>query len=242
MEFLRERSNCMQRVLVTGSNRGLGLEFVRQLLARGDRVYAACRHPGRALALTELAGAHPGHLAVLPLEVDRERSIAELARETAALTDALDALINNAGMLVSGERFGSLAAKSLTDTFAANVAGPLLVTQALYPLLEKGTNAKVLNISSILGSLAHTDAFGTPSYSISKAALNMATRQLGAALAPHGVTVFCAHPGWVRTDMGGANAALSPQASVAGLLKVLDAATPADAGTFFEYTGKKLPW
>jgi len=230
------------RVLVTGTNRGLGLEFVRQLLARGDRVYAACRHPGRALPLTELAGAHPGHLAVLPLDLDKERSIAELARQTAALTDALDVLINNAGVLVSGERFGSLVAKSLIDTFGANVAGPVLLTQALSPLLEKGTNPKVLNISSTLGSLAATREFGTPSYAISKAALNMATRQLAAALAPRGVTVFCAHPGWVKTDMGGAGAEIAPRASIAGLLKVLDAIEPGDAGTFVDYAGKKMSW
>jgi NAD(P)-dependent dehydrogenase (short-subunit alcohol dehydrogenase family) len=232
----------MRRVLVTGSNRGLGLEFVRQLLARGDRVYAACRHPGRALALTELAAAHPGHLAVLPLETDKERSIAELARETAALTDTLDVLINNAGMLVSGERFGSLAAKSFNDTFATNVSGPLLLTQALAPLLEKGSNPVVFNISSILGSIGHTNAFGAPSYAISKAALNMATRQLAFALAPRGVTVVCAHPGWVKTDMGGAGAEIAPQTSVGGLIKVLDAITPADTGTFFDYRGKKLAW
>ena len=228
-------------VLVTGANRGLGLEFVQQLLARGDRVYAACRHPGRALALTELAARHPGHLAVLPLEVDKERSIAELAREVAALTDALDVLINNAGMLVSGERFGSLAAKPLSETFSSNVIGPVLVTQALAPLLEKGRDAKVMNISSILGSIADTDVFGTPSYAISKAALNMATRQLARALAPR-VTVFCAHPGWVKTDMGGAGATLTPQESVAGLLKVLDAAKPNAAGTFVDFRGHKLPW
>ena len=228
-------------VLVTGSNRGIGLEFVRQLLARGDRVYAACRHPGRALPLTELAAAHPGHLAVLPLEVDKERSIAELAREIAALTDALDVLINNAGVLVSGERFGALAAKSLAETFATNVIGPVLVTQALAPLLEKGRAAKVMNITSELGSIAGTVGFGTPSYAISKAALNMATRQLSAALAPR-VTVFCAHPGWVKTDMGGAGATLTPQASVAGLLRVLDRVKAADAGTYVDYRGKTLPW
>jgi len=232
----------MQRVLVTGSNRGLGLEFVRQLLARGDRVYAACRHPGRALALTELAGAHPGHLVVLPLDVDKERSIAELARETGALTDTLDVLINNAGMLVSGERFGALAAKSLADSFAANVIGPVLLTQALAPLLEKSQHAKVMNISSTLGSIQGTTEFGTPSYAISKAALNMATRQLSAALATQQVTVFCVHPGWVRTDMGGSGADLDAKTSVAGLLKVLDAIKPADAGTFVDYRGKKLAW
>lgn len=232
----------MQRVLVTGANRGIGLEFVRELLARGDRVFAACRHPGRALPLTELAAAHPGHLAVLPLEVDKERSIAELAREVAALTDTLDVLINNAGTLVSGERFGALVAKALGETFSTNVIGPLLLTQALAPLLEKSGAAKVMNITSILGSIADTDTFGTPSYAISKAALNMATRQLAHVLTPRGVTVFCAHPGWVKTDMGGSGATLSPQTSVAGLLKVLDAIKPTAAGTFVDFRGHKLPW
>lgn len=232
----------MKRVLVTGTNRGLGLEFVRQLLARGDRVIACCRHPGKALALTELAAAHPGHLHILPLDLASERSIAEAVRETMALTDALDALINNAGMLVSGERFGAIAHKSLVDSFAANVAGPVLLTQALTPLLEKGQHPRVLNLSTRLASIAGTTSFGTPSYAMSKAALNMATRQLAAALAPAGVTVFCASPGWVSTDMGGANAPVTPRESVAGLLKVLDTATKDDAGRFVDYKGAEIAW
>jgi len=126
----------MQRVLVTGANRGLGLEFVQQLLARGARVIAACRQPGRALKLTELAAAHPGHLHVLPLDLARERSIAGLAHEAGMLTDRLDALINNAGVLVSGERYGELNTKAFAETFATNVIGPLLLTQALTSLLE----------------------------------------------------------------------------------------------------------
>ncbi|MGH8041809.1 MAG: SDR family oxidoreductase [Rudaea sp.] len=232
----------MQRILVTGSNRGLGLEFVRQLLARGDRVIATCRRPGRALVLTELAAEHPGHLHVLPLDLASERSIAECAREAAALTDALDALINNAGMLVSGERFGAIAQKSLMESFASNVAGPVLLTQALCPLLEKGKNSKVLNLTSRLASIAGTASFGTPSYAMSKAALNMATRQLAAALGAHGVTVFCASPGWVRTDMGGDNAPLTARESAAGLIKVLDAATPATTGRFLDYAGAAIAW
>jgi len=232
----------MQRVLVTGANRGLGLEFTRQLLARGDRVLATCRHPGKALPLTELAGAYPGHLHVLPLELDKERSIAEMAREAAALTEGLDVLINNAGMLVSGERFGALAAKALNETFASNATGPVLVTQALFPLLEKGTNAKVMNLSSRLGSIGASGGFGTPSYAISKAALNMATRQLAAVLAPQRVTVFCISPGWVRTDMGGAGAPLTPQESVAKLLAVLDAADARHAGRFLDNDGSDIPW
>lgn len=231
----------MQRILVTGTNRGLGLEFVRQLLERGDRVIATCRHPGKTLALTELAAVHPGHLHVLPLDLASERSIAECVREATALTDALDALINNAGMLVSGERFGAIAHKALVDSFAANVAGPVLLTQALTPLLEKGRNPRVMNLSSRLGSLAGTQSFGTPSYAMSKAALNMATRQLAAALAPR-VCVFCVSPGWVKTDMGGDKAPLSAQDSAAGLITVLDSATAATAGHFRDYTGKEIAW
>lgn len=231
----------MQRIVVTGANRGLGLEFVRQLLARGDRVYAACRHPGKALALTELAAAHPGHLHVLPLDIASERSINELAREVAALTDGLDVLINNAGVLIAGERYGSIDGKSLNESFAANAAGPLLLAQALTSLLEKGHAAKIMNVTSELGSLAHATRFGTPSYSISKAALNMATRQTAAALAPL-ITVFCVHPGWVQTDMGGANAPLKAPASVAGMLKVLDRTKPADSGRFFDHTGAAMAW
>ncbi|HSM99734.1 MAG TPA: SDR family oxidoreductase [Rudaea sp.] len=231
----------MQRVLVTGANRGLGLEFVRQLLARGDRVIATCRHPGKALALTELAAAHPGHLHILPLDLTSERSIAEVVRETVALTDALDALINNAGMLVSGERFGAIAHKSMIDSFAANVTGPVLLTQALAPLLERAKNPRVMNLSTRLSSLSGTQSFGTPSYAMSKAALNMATRQLAAALAPR-VTVFCVSPGWVKTDMGGENAPLSAHDSAAGLIKVLDSANIATAGHFCDYTGKEIAW
>jgi NAD(P)-dependent dehydrogenase (short-subunit alcohol dehydrogenase family) len=187
----------MQRVLVTGANRGIGLEFARQLLTRGARVFAACREPGKALKLTGLAAAHPGHLTVLALDLTKERSIADLARQTAEATDALDLLINNAGVLVSGERYGELNAKTFTETFSVNVVGPLLLTQALTPLLMHGESPKIVNLSSDLGSLSKTTSFYTPSYGISKAGLNMTTRLLAAELASAGITVISANPGWV---------------------------------------------
>lgn len=232
----------MQRVLVTGANRGIGLEFVRQLLARGDRVFAACRQPGKALKLTELAGAHPGRLVVMPLDLTKERSIAELVRETAALTEALDILINNAGVLVSGERYGELAAKAFAATFATNVIGPLLLTQALTPLLARGDAPKVVNLSSDLGSLTHTAAFVTPSYSVSKAALNMVTRQLAAPLAAHGIAVVSVNPGWVRTQMGGARAPLDAATSVSGMLAVVDRLRASASGGFVDYSGAAIAW
>lgn len=233
-----EARNC----LVTGANRGLGLEFSRQLLARGDRVTATCRHPGRATALNALAGEYPGRLRVLPLDVADPRSIAELARELPLLDEsiALDLLVNCAGVLHSGERFGNIAAATLEDSFRTNAMGPLLLTQALAPRLADG--ARVANLSSVLGSIASVTRFGTPSYDISKAAQDMATVLLAHALRPRGIVVLALHPGWAQTDMGGDSATVPVRDSVAGMLRIVDAATPADSGSFRDWRGEPLPW
>ena len=233
----------VRHALVTGANRGLGLEFVRQLLARGDRVVATCRHPGKATALNALAGEHPGRLHVLPLDVADPRAITELQRELALLADddeRLDLLVNGAGVLHSGERFGRVGAANLDDSFRTNAMGPFLLTQALAPRLADG--ARVANITSQLGSIAATNRFGTPSYAISKAAQNMATAQLAAALRPRGIVVVALHPGWVQTDMGGSGATVSPQESVDGLLRVIDGLGDADSGRFLDWRGQSLPW
>lgn len=232
----------MARVLITGANRGLGLEFTRQSLARGDRVIAACRHPGRATELTALAGSHPGHLHVLPLDVARPASVQELGRETAMLFPGLDLLINNAGVLVPGERFGSVSADDLDSSFRSNAMGPLLLTQMLAPLLAKGTRAKVANLSSVMGSIHAVREFRSPSYAMSKAALNMATALLARALAPSGVSVIALHPGWARTDMGGPQAEVDPRDAVAGLLRVIETLVPGDSGVFRDWQGKTLAW
>jgi NAD(P)-dependent dehydrogenase (short-subunit alcohol dehydrogenase family) len=232
----------MRRCLVTGANRGLGLAFVRQLLARGERVIATARKPGQALELNELTAAYPGHLHVLPLDVGREASIDELAREAGALFDGLDLLINNAGVMHSGERYGRLQAEPLTHSLQVNALGPLLVTQALTGLLQRGDAARVANLSSQLGSIAQTQAFRTPGYAIGKAAQNMASRLLAVALAEHGIQVLALHPGWVRTDMGGENAPLAVDDAVRRLLAVIDAATIARSGMFVDGDGKALPW
>ena len=231
-----------QRVLITGANRGIGLEFVRQLLARGDRVIAACRNPGRALKLTELAGAYPGRLHVLPLDIDKERSIAGFARETGMLGETLDVLINCAGVLVSGERFGELVAKTFDETLHTNAVGPLLLTQALAPLLARSSRARVVNVSSDLGSLADTVHFHTPSYAVSKAALNMVTRLTAAELAPRGIVVVSLHPGWVRTDMGGPGASLSVEESTRGIVDVLEARAGTSHHGFVDYRGREVAW
>jgi NAD(P)-dependent dehydrogenase (short-subunit alcohol dehydrogenase family) len=228
------------QALVSGANRGLGLEMTRQLLARGDRVVAACRQPGKALALTRLAGEHPGRLHVLPLDVADPRTIAELSREVGALDLDIELLVNNAGVLVEHERFGAIEPKSLRDSFAVNAEGAFLLTQALNPHLADG--AKVVNLSSTLGSIAGTSSLYSPSYAMSKAALNMATRLLSIALAERGIVVVSMSPGWVRTDMGGSGATLTPEASIASMLRVVDHLKPSDSGRFLSQKGETIPW
>ena len=241
--------------LVTGANRGIGLEFVRQLLARGDHVVAACRHPGKASALNALAGEHPGRLHVLPLDVADAKSRASLLHDLPLVLGddgRIDLLLNNAGVLHSGERFGHVEQAMLDDSLRTNAIGPFLLAQALVPLLcdvapghadDTGSPRTVIaNISSQLGSIANTTRFGTPSYAISKAAQNMASVLLARALAERGIVVLALHPGWVQTEMGGAQAQVTPADAVAGLLRVIDAATPAQSGTFLDWRGEALPW
>ncbi len=230
----------MKRYLVTGANRGLGLEFVQQLLARGDRVLAACRHPGQASALNRLAGEYPNRLHVLPLDVAQARSRAELLRELPLVFERLDGLVNNAGILPPGERFGEVEEATLEASFRTNALGPFLLTQALAPLIEDG--GLVLNLGTRLGSLAETREFRSPSYAMAKAALHMATRQFAHALQPRGIRVLALTPGWVRTDMGGPTAEVAPADSVAGMLAVADRATVQDSGAFFDWRGEAVAW
>lgn len=269
----------LRNCLVTGANRGIGLEFVRQLLARGEHVVAACRHPGKATALNGLAGEHPGRLHVLPLDVAEPKSRANLLHELPLVLGEnddgapgrLDLLINNAGVLHSGERFGHVEQALLEDSLRTNAIGPFLLAQALAPLLRDGDSGGgagdtvnkasigerldripgtavatprtvIANISSQLGSIANTTRFGTPSYAISKAAQNMGSVLLARALAGRGVVVLALHPGWVQTEMGGAQAQVAPADAVAGLLRVIDAATPAQSGSFLDWRGEALPW
>lgn len=239
----RLRTMTIRYCLVTGANRGVGLEFVRQLLARGDRVVATCRQPGRATALGTLAGEHPGRLHVLPLDVADPKSHAALVAELPlALGDdgRLDLLVNGAGVLHSGERFGKVTAAILEDSFRTNAAGPLLLTQALASLLAHG--ARVANLSSELGSITNAGRFGTPSYCISKAAQNMASVLLAHALHDRGIIVVALHPGWVQTDMGGPNATLPATESVRGLLQAIDGVKLEDSGSFRDWRGETLPW
>lgn len=232
----------MQCCLVTGANRGLGLAFTTELLERGSRVVACCRDPAHADALDALVERHGGRLHVQPLDVGDADAIAALPSVVDRQLKHLDLLINNAGVLTSGERFGNVAADSLATSFAVNASAPLLITQALAPLLALGHQPRVLCITSQLGSIAQASAFRTVSYAMGKAALNMAVKRLAAELAPRGILVLAVHPGWVQTAMGGKQATLPAADSARALLDLARDAGRAQAGHFLAYDGTLLPW
>ncbi|HEX5959959.1 MAG TPA: SDR family oxidoreductase, partial [Rhodanobacteraceae bacterium] len=181
-------------------------------------------------------------LVVHKLDVTDARAIDALPQAAAKHLQRIDLLVNNAGVLVSGERFGNVKSESLSESFAVNATAPLLITQALAPLLALGNKPRVLCITSQLASIAQASDFRTLSYAMSKAALNMAVKRLAAELAPRGIVVLAAHPGWVKTGMGGKGATLGPADSAHALLDLIENARVQDAGKFLAYDGAELPW
>ena len=191
--------------LVTGANKGIGLEIARQLAATGARVFLGARDAGRGQAAAEKLG---GNVEFLPLDVSEASSIDRAAETLAAKVEALDGLINNAGILDDDRGTSILDTDPdlIRRTLETNTFGPLRLTQKLTPLLVKAVDGgRVVNLSSGLGQLSDMED-QYPAYSISKTALNAVTRQLSAALKDKGVAVNTVCPGWVKTDMGGEGA------------------------------------
>jgi len=232
----------VKRVLITGSNRGIGLALARESLDRGDRVFATCRHPDEADDLHALAADYADRLTILRLDVTDEETIEASVEAVQSEEDGLELLINNAGVSPSGERLGRLDADTMLNTFHVNAVGPVIVAQAYLDLLRSGHDPKIVNISSRLGSLAQKSSGGRYSYSSSKAALNMLTRALAFDLRSDGITVLTMHPGWVQTDMGGSGAPVAPSDSAQGILRVADELTMSDTGEFYTYQGREVPW
>lgn len=233
--------------LVTGANRGLGLEWTRQLADRVDRLFATCRDPSAADALNRVAEASPNTVDIVSLDVTDPEQIGNVAAHVDKETGALDLLINNAGTNGGGtsDRFGTVEAETLTHVLQVNTVGPHLMTQAFADLLRSGAHggtAQVVNVTSQLGSISRTSGGGWHSYKVSKAGLNMCTRLQAGALKADDVIVVAIHPGWVRTDMGGDNARLSTEESVSGMLDVIGDVTLDDTGRFLAFDGESLSW
>jgi len=230
-----------ETILISGANRGIGLQFVRHYLAQGRQVIATCRNPQAAAALTELAKAAPDQLRLIALDICDPQSIALLADSLAG--EPLGLLINNAGIYgPKGQPFAQLEASQWMQVMQTNAIAPLLVTQALLPMLLASRSKKVAFISSKMGSIADNGKGGSYLYRASKSALNAAVRSLALDYADSGLQVALLHPGWVKTDMGGSNALISATESVSGMAEIIANMTQAQSGCFYAFDGQEIPW
>jgi NAD(P)-dependent dehydrogenase (short-subunit alcohol dehydrogenase family) len=231
----------MNTVLVTGANKGIGLEICRQLARLSHRVILSARSAERGEKAVKTLSREGLTVEFLLLDTADETSILRAARELKGRSEALNVLINNAAILDTWQ--GTILdakASDLRDTFVTNTLGPVLLTHALLPLLEAGKPARVINVSSQLGSIENmTD--GWAGYGISKAALNAATRKLAEALQPRGISVNAASPGWVRTDMGGESAPLPVEKGAQNIIRLITEAPHSLTNRFLEANGE-IPW
>lgn len=238
----------MPTVLVTGANRGLGLEFARQYAGDGCSVIATARKPKHAEALNELAARSGGRVAVKQLDLTDDGSVKALARELAGRP--IDLLIHNAGVLgePSKQEYGQLDAKEFHEVMAANVFGVLALTEALRANVLASTQKKIVGITSAAGIVSHRGFGGFPFYGISKTALNKALQCLAAELASHGLTVGMIAPGVADTDMRravvGDLAAKEPRPAdaVADMRKVIARMTRENTNVVWNFDGTHLPW
>ena len=237
----------MPTALITGTNRGLGLEFTRQYLEDGWNVIAACRNPGNAESLGRLADVH-SLLQTVTIDVADRESVDRAAQ---AIGDqSIDILINNAGVFgpkVSAENdwrqsFGHIDYDVWSSVLAINTLGPVKVIEAFIGNVASGTQKKIVTISSGLGSIGDVGSEGLFAYRTSKAAVNMAMVTLAHQLSSQGIIVAVLCPGWCRTDMGGADARNDPADSVSNMRALIEGFTLDDTGTFTHHSGKRLPW
>ncbi len=232
----------MPTVLITGANRGIGLEFVKQYGSDQWRVIACCRNPQKADALQSLVKINPT-IQIEALDVSLDQNISDLAHKLKDIP--LDLLVNNAGISERGDlrrNIGTMVSETWMETFRVNAVAPIMVTQAFLPHLKQGQVKKVAMISSIRGSLENTGNDGTMAYRSSKAALNMAMRSASFTLKSEGIVFVSLHPGWVKTDMGGNAASLTPQQSVMAMRHTIAELGYEKSGQFLNYDGTSLPW
>ncbi|BAW79654.1 short-chain dehydrogenase/reductase SDR [Candidatus Nitrosoglobus terrae] len=232
----------MPTLLITGANRGIGLEFAKQYAETGWQVLACCRHPDKAETLNKLASQHTGLFNIYALDITKFDQIEKLAIKLA--NQKIDLLLNNAGIYsdTGNIGFGTIDYEAWIKAFMVNSMAPLKITEAFINQVANSQQKKVINITSKMGSIADNTSGGSYLYRSSKTALNMIVKNLSIDLMSRKITTAVLHPGWVQTDMGGPNALITVQQSVTGMRQVIEGLTLADSGKFYNYDGKEIPW
>jgi NAD(P)-dependent dehydrogenase (short-subunit alcohol dehydrogenase family) len=231
----------MPSTLITGANRGLGLEFASQYLANGWQVYAACRDPDSASELRRLADPSNRKLRIMALDVTDPISVKAAA--TLLEGQAIDLLLNNAGVMgPRSQTIGNIDYEAWAKVLDANTMGPMRVSEAFVDHVARSERELIVTLTSGMGSLADNTSGGSIAYRSSKAAVNMVMRSLAIDLAPRGITCVVVSPGWVKTDMGGPRATITPTESVTKLRHLIETLGPAQSGKFLNYNGREYPW
>lgn len=233
--------------IITGANRGIGLEYVKQLLASGENVIAAVRDPAKAEALLSLSENHKENLRVKPLDLNSWSSIDSFAESLKGTV--VDVLLNNAGLY--GGSWDTASHKQSIDSMdyelwgeimRVNVMAPFRLIRALDASLQLSENPIVVNMSSDLGSIENNEQGQSYAYRSSKAALNMVTKGLSIELQEQGTRIISMAPGWTQTDLGGVNAQWKVEDSVANQIKAISSLKDTDSGLFINLLGEKVPW
>ncbi|HSI45395.1 MAG TPA: SDR family oxidoreductase [Methylophilus sp.] len=227
-----------QTILITGANRGIGLEYVKQYAQEGHTVYATVRDIANADELHRMATAYT-QIHVLSLDVADVAAIRALATQLSQVT--IDILISNAGTYPPS-RLGTTDPQAWLHAFQVNTLTTYYLAEAFLPHLQRATQGKVIAMTSKMGSITDNGSGGEYIYRSTKTALNMVVKSLALDLQPFNIAVALLHPGWVRTDMGGPNGLINTETSVAGLRKVIDSLSVAQSGEFIAYDGKTVPW
>ena len=230
----------MNTILITGCNRGIGLEFVKQYAEADWQVHATCRNPDTADALKALSDSY-ACVSIHRLDVADEAQILALAQTLSSVD--IDVLLNNAGVYAAaGREFGSVDKAAWLQAIEINTIAPLLMAQAFLDHLKRGERKVIATVSSKVGSIEDNSSGGGYAYRSSKSAVNQVMKSLSLDLAPQGIKTITLHPGWVRTDMGGPNALIDSDESVAGMRSVISNLSMVQTGQFLNYDGKHIPW
>ena len=253
----------VKSVLVTGGNRGIGLEFVRQFLIGElidfEQIIVTCRNPSAANELNTLKNKHPTRLHILKFDViewDTYELLIKAVENIVGVDNGLTLLINNAGILPEKEELEDIDAQCMIDAFKVNCVAPILLSKHFRPLLKTSSKnsdlsamsimrASIIHISSDWGSIKERETSEWGSlypYRCSKNALNMGMKNIAIDLKEDKILVLSFHPGWVKTDMGGSNGELTTEESVKKMMKTMSNMSDDNHGTFVQFNGVSLPW